>query len=432
MPGIPCFRDGAAPPPLETLEERLKRPARIRCRKWDQEKSERLSVLLSNEKAIERSLRSKSGWDAIFELCPMAPWRETAALEVASGTILYLDYKNFYPALLCSIPFPHPAHLTLVKNPQASQTACGLFRVRLHPTVCTPEAVKRHHPFTMSHQRKSLPFLIGNRPIDTLLHGTELPIWQKWFDLEIPEGLVSNPVDHPLKLRTLRALIALEEIPDGDPAREEHKLIINYASTTPKINTPSRLPSPFGVHCLPAQISAMARALLCETAHMAINAYPGNRLLQANTDGILLETQNPEKTLEELKIIGVLGNHPGQLRFKAMGDEALIAGTNLWWLLQDGQMITACGRGGSTDTVPLFHHYGPDNRHRIASVHLADFRHQLDHQTRLRTKFEAPESPEGIHQKIDEEKTKSLRTTAASIRKLRKRLANQPTANTGR
>jgi hypothetical protein len=432
---IPCFRGGAAPPPLETLEEKLKRPFRIRCRPTHIVKAvqnpehPKRGILFSNEKKIERQLRSKSGWDAMFEVAPMNPWRETSTLHKTPeepGTILHLDFKNFYPSLICKTWFPHPAKLLLVKKPVidfeafGQQGPCGLFRTILHPCSRTPERLRHHHPFQIQHTHKSLPFLIEDRPIETFLHGPELAIWQHWFDLEITEALVSHPIRHPLAKQTYEALIGLQNENPDPKEREEKKLLINLAATTPKIGSPLSLPSPHGVHCLPSQIVGLARALLCQTIHIILENNPGDRLLSANTDGMLICSQNPEQTLRSIQPI--LGESPGQLREKGRGDEAIIVGPNLWWLLADGKLVETCGQGQETHPVPLHYHFGKHLEQKLATIHLADFRHHLNHQTLERKKFQACPAEE-IPQIIQAEKKRSLIPTLRKMRDLRKRVS---------
>lgn len=396
--------------------------------------SPKMEILLSNERKIERAFRSKCGLDSIFELAQMAPWRETSILEAPVGkTILHLDFKNFYPSIICAHKFPHPAKLRLIENPQGRELdQPGLCRCLLYPGIKTTEKVRKHHPFQIQNGKKGTPFLIENRPIDALLHTVELPIWAQWFDIEITEAILSEEaVKHPLAHRTLLALIELNNLEETgsteiEAIRTENKLKINLASTTPKIGSPHLLPSPYGVHCLPSQISGLGRALLCQTTQLALNADPENELLMTNTDGFFLSTKNPEKTLNELTKLGILGPNPGQLREKSRGDEAVILGPNLWWLLENNKIIASCGIGESKESVPLFHRYTSatptgERTEKIATIHLADWRHRLDHQTLRREKFLAPENPREAPELAAEEKKRSFFRTLRTLRSLRKR-----------
>lgn len=393
-----------------------------------------METLFSNERKIERALRSKCGLDAVFEMSQMAPWRETSCLETGAPdgqtTILLLDFKNFYPSILCAHKFPHPGKLRLVARPTPSDLERpGLCRCVLHPKTNMPQAVRNHHPFQIQTGIRSLPFLIEGRPIYALLHSAELPVWTRWFDAEIPEAILSEEaVRHPLAHRTIKALVALEAAraarAAGGAPDEAAKLAINLASTTPKIGSPANRPSPYGVHCLPSQIAGIGRAMLFHTAHEALRADPNNRLLMTNTDGFLLSTTNPRGTLQHLKAAGLCGPDPGQLREKARGDEAVILGPNLWWLLREGKIAASCGIGKNPEAVPLFHRFNRKGRtEKIATIHLADWRHSLDHHTLSRKKMRAPENFQDIGDMIALEKKRSFHRTLRSLRDLRNRTA---------
>ena len=393
-----------------------------------------METLLSNERKIERALRSKCALDGIFEMSQMAPWRETSCLETgktqrAGKEILLLDFKNFYPAILCAEKFPHPAKLRLVESPAESDLKMpGLCRCHLHPRKDIPERVRWHHPFQIQVGVKGLPFKIDGRPIDSLLHTVELQIWSQWFDIEPLEAILSEEaIKHPLAHRTQLALVELQELRETAKEDKEgeilNKLRINLASTTPRLGSPRNEPSPYGVHCLPSQIAGMGRALLCHTAHLALETDPSNELLMTNTDGFLLATENPEKTMVALKTMGILGEDPGQLREKARGDEAIIIGPNLWWLLKDETITASCGIGTSKEAVPLFHRYAANGKtEKIATIHMADWRHELNHETLRRRKMVAPKDPSKAGSLAVLEKGKSFQRTLRSLRDLRKRL----------
>ena len=439
MSPIPCFRGETSFPELKNITEKygLEKPFRIRNRRpGGTPANEKIRTLLANEKKIERGLRSKCGLDAIFEMSQMAPWRETSALETGppdGRAILMLDFKNFYPAILCAHKFPHPAKLRLVENPTSEDLQRpGLARCRLHLRAgSNASPIRRHHPFQIQNGQRGLPFRIDSRPIDTLLHTAELPVWGQWFDVETLEAILSEiAVKHPLAHRTLLALKTLEEIRRGGQENQEaveaNKLIINLSSTTPRLGAPTHHPCPHGVPCLPSQIAGIGRAMLCHTAHLAMASAADNELLMTNTDGFLLRTKFPEETLQALKDHGILGDSPGQLREKGRGDEAVILGPNLWWLLENGRVSASCGIGKSPETVPLFHRYSAGNRtEKIATIHLADFRHRLDHESLKREKMAAPNEPSEAGSLAVLEKKRSFQRTLKSLRDLRKRLADK-------
>jgi len=423
----PCFRNGVSLPPLGPLvsTHNLGQKFRIRCRDKFSNPDTFLEVILRNERKIERVLRSKSNLDSLFELVPMSPWRQTTALQ--------LDFKNFYPSILCSTPFPHPAQLAFTETRTIPKEP-GIVRCLLHPTDRTPETLKHVHPFQIQDGKKNCPFQIAG-PIETLLHTIEIPIWGTWFDIEPREAILSQKgVPHPLKNRTIEALQNLEELRNDPTADDSHihalKVAINSASTTPKIGGDKWAPSPFGVHCLPSQIVSLGKALLCQTIQLCLQADPENEVLQINTDGFHLASKNPDATLTALAAEGILGNDPGQLREKSRSEAGFFLGTNTWWTWTGTTLTASAGTGiPHTDPKPIplaikYTHKG--EQHKIPLIHLADFHHKLDHNTLRRQKFLLPENPDKRTPFLftETERNRSFQKTLREFRNFRKAFQN--------
>jgi len=366
-----------------------------------------LSIILRNEKKIERVLRSKSRLDSLFELCPMSPWRETSCLKSTCGSdqiITNLDFTNFYPSILISEMFPDPKDLwhtypkTLPKEP-------GILRAILHPKSSISEKVRHHHPFQLQIDKISCPFYIEGR-IETLLHTNEIGIWSEFFEIEPLEAILSNQaITHPLKNRVNQAL---EEIDVLKKDRErnnkkiaELKLIVNSATTTPKINQDRNLPSKYGVHCLSSQIVSNARAKLFQTIQACLGTK--DELLQVNTDGFIAKTEISNPIIHKIKEMSLWGDRPGLVREKCHAKSGLFLGANTWWLVgKEGELVDEAGTGRDKSqlhtykNIPKYLEY-MDNKNQIQRInllYLSDFRHKLDHQTLKRKKFVL--SQEGI------------------------------------
>lgn len=429
-----CFRGSLTLPEFYSLnkEFNLDRVFRIRNRKFNPKTihhSKLLEKVLQNEKKVERCIRSKSKLDSLFELCPMSPWRATTQLweqPAKDKVLIYLDFKNFYPSILCSTKFPHPKDLETTKCSNIPKEP-GLLRVILHPKNFTGKEIKYNqykeiHPFQLQVGEKSCPFYIDS-PIETLIHTNETDIYNKFFEIQPLEAIISQTIiNHPLRNRVTKLIEELNtlQLEDSDDARnkvQELKITINAATTTPKIAQNKNYPSPCGVHCLSSQIISNGRALLFDAIHRLLQV-DGTKVLQINTDGFLLSTENID-TLNKITTHALIGKNPGQLRIKALGNQALLLGPNTWWLLNNNQIVVEAGTGRSkeeiancnlrqsssmpmpmpiTIPIPLETTYTDkyNQPHKINLLHLSDFRHELNHNTNTntnagtRTKFRIP------------------------------------------
>jgi hypothetical protein len=234
-----------------------------------------------------------------------------------------------------------------------------------------------------------------------LLHTNETHIWEKWFEIEPIEAIISEKaIAHPLKNQIQEGLIALEELRKQDPDNPkilELKLLLNSATTTPKINQDKYTPSPYGVHCLSNQIVSNGRATLFETIHELIDE--DINVLQINTDGLVIAKKTgkdiEQKFEEKNKKTQVFGDKPGQLRIKCSGDSGFFLGANTWWLLENGDIKHESGTGRTPielhedPTIPTHISYQDKTKgaQLIDLLHLSDFRHFLNHQTGVKKKF---------------------------------------------
>jgi hypothetical protein len=423
---FPCFRGCTSLPPWEGIlgEEKagrnLKKTFRIECRKTRRAApgaGSFLGHLLRNEKKIERVLRSKSGLDGLFELCPMAPWRQTGALEVPpeeGAELLVLDFRNFYPSILCGSIFVHPASLRWTKDddPLAQDAQPGLWRVILTPKDNAIALLKDAHPFQLQWGKKSCPFaLAAGLKIDTLIHTAEAGLWSEWFEVETHGGLVGEPISHPLKNRVARALHQLQALRNdaGESDREQIsnlKVEINAATTTPKIGTDPEAPSPHGVHCLPSQIVATGRALMTALIVEIKHGDPEAEVLQINTDGLVVKTRKPSHL--EAHLGKLMGPNPGQLKLAARGKAGFFLGPNTWWLLdEDGKIIVEKGTGRSQEQIEtqkvipqsITYADATGETQSMRLLHLADWRHRLEkYPSSKRRKFPAEEFLGNHHQ----------------------------------
>jgi hypothetical protein len=457
---IGCFRGSTSLPDLGEITKKydLRRKERIQCRKEQNfqgntslekfnpshdkveesvQQESLLSIIFKNEKKIERKLRSKSRLDSLFELCPMSPWRETSCLKTTADEneiLSNLDFTNFYPSILISKEFPDPKDLWHIYCKYIPQEP-GLVRVVLHTKKGIEPHVKEHHPFQLQIDKISCPFYLeGGLKIETLIHTNEAKIYEKFFDIEPIEAIVSNKaITHPLKNRVVDALAKIEELKKDREKNSEEigvlKLIVNSATTTPKINQPKDLPSKFGVHCLSSQIVSNARAILFETVHKCLG--PNDKLLQVNTDGFIVKTTKDNPVEQRLAQASLWGNAPGKIREKCKAQRGLFLGANTWWLInRDGKLVDEAGTGrpkispqqiAQYKTIPKYLEYiGPDNQpKRINLLYLADFRHKLNHKSLNRNKFVLSE--EGIHtidapwQITHKEKTRSWIVTKMTM-----------------
>jgi hypothetical protein len=447
-PPIQCFRGSTH---LKHLGESLKgyhdklKKSRIRCRKLESD-SPFLRELLRGEKKIERVLRSKNPLDGFFELVPLAPWRQTTALRTTctdGEEIIQLDFKNFYPSILCSSKFPHPAELTYYNNINESWLknfhGAGIVRVRLilKPSEKNNDStwVDNLHPFQIQNDSTSLPFLIERgyngwgRPIETLIHINEISIWERFFEIEPIEAIATESIiDHPLKNRCIRALEELETLRSREGNEEkidQLKIQINAASSTPKIGTNKLENSPYGVHCLPSQIISNGKALLFQTISVCIENDPSISILQINTDGFLVKTKNRKALIETLHNASIFGDEPGKLRIKSIGNETLTLGANVWWLNKEDSIIESCGfPKPSKRDVPLSYQYEYNGKkERIHLIHLADFKHTLNFETLERKKIILPQEilPTTPWEYTFKEKNRSFQKTLHELRKYSKR-----------
>jgi hypothetical protein len=358
---------------------------------------------------------------------------------------IYLDFKNFYPSILCSGKFPSPKDLKAYKTKYIPEEP-GLLRVLLHINHTTSENIKQYHPFLLQSGPKGCPFYL-NHTVETLIHTNEVAIWEKNFDVEPLEAITSTrTIDHPLKNKILKDLNQLEELKRSDPENpviKDIKLKINCATTTPKIGQDKMKPSPYGVHCFPSQIVSNARALLFETLHNILKTSKVN-VIQINTDGFLLEydacikdEKDAKNTLRQQILSNpYMGSNPGQLSVRGEGDHAFLLGPNTWWLTKEDHIVCELGTGRQpkefeTSPIPTHTEY-VDHRGReqkINLLHLADFRHFLNKSTGERTKFLV--SPEMVNLPltpftlIEQEKKRSWNKTDKEFEKFRKKMATQ-------
>jgi len=359
-----------------------------------------ISIVLNNEKKIERKIRSKSRLDSLFELCPMSPWRETSCLKYTpkdGSFITNLDFVNFYPSILITNAFPDPKALWHI-YPKDLPREPGLLRCRMHISPNTNELVRNHHPFQLQVEKISCPFYLEGT-IETLIHTNEIAIWGKYFEIEPIEAIISTKeIIHPLKNRVLNALEQIAELKKDKDRNlgkiSELKLVVNSATTTPKINQPKDLPSKYGVHCFSSQIVSNARAILFDTIHSCLS--PKDRLLQVNTDGFIMKADQDSEVYKKLKARNIWGQSPGQIREKCKAQNGLFLGANTWWLIsKEGKLIDEAGTGrdksklANYTTIPKFLEY-TNNKNEIQKIdllYLSDFRHKLNHQTLERRKF---------------------------------------------
>lgn len=448
-----CFRGSQSLPLLCEISSKysLQKSHRIRNRNKnflkaieESKNSKLIKFSLDIEKKIERKLRSKSELDSLFELCQLTPWRSCHRLRVDqnnSETLIYLDFKNFYPSILCSSSFPSPNKLRCYKT-KTMPSEPGLVRVLLHTKPSCPNRIKEVHPFLIQSSLKGCPFYIDNS-IETLIHTNEISMWSEYFELEPIEAITSDQnIVHPLKNKILRLLNELDTLREKDPENpriKELKLFINCATTTPKIGQNKLLPSPFGVHCLHSQIVSNGKALLFDAIHRLLNI-EHTEILQINTDGFLIKCpKDMENPLLSHKLVG---NLPGQLCLRAKGNSALLLGPNIWWLTQNHQIVCELGTGRDPNlwkSTPIPTHMSYEsprnprnprdprdpNRHEhtINLLHLADYRHSLNPKTSTRKKFKIPEnmrqSPLTPFVLIEKEKKRSWQTTEREFKKFR-------------
>ena len=427
MNPVGCFRGSLTLPPLHKLinTHNLNKKERIR------ERNQPLALehLRYAEKKIERKIRSKSHLDSLFELTPFHPWRQTTTLHTTpnpNSQLLELDFKNFHPAILCQLPFPHPARLYhTFDNPAPNQP--GITRCLLHEKPTLPERVRELHPFQIQFLQTSAPFRLDGHPIQTLIHTQEIPILSQWFDIEPLESILSEiAIPHPLKNKTLQLLEEIEEArKNPDSCTITLKKRINAFCTTPKIGTPKFLPSPFGIHAFPSQIHAMARTLLFQTIHVCLEIDPQASIIQINTDGFHIQTKIPNQLLQTLTQKGILKDIPGSLRKKSEASSGLFLGPNAWWTLSNNQIVSSRGNSkhSSEPTIPKKIPYQtPQGIKQFPLIHLADFRHNLDHNSLERKKFILPphttfQTPLELCQK---EKQQSFKKTLQIFNKFRK------------
>ena len=402
-----CFRGSLKLPSLYDISKgnRLSKITRLQQRRKipGTINSALLRACLSNEAKIERVIRSKSGLDGLFELCPMSPWRASFSLKWEKDRtnqhpdgLLYLDFKNFYPSLLCSNEFPDPKSFKIYQT-KSIPIEPGLLRAKLHLKDKRNERIKQIHPFQLQSGEKSCPFYLNNC-VETLIHTNEVKIWLQFFDVEPIEAIVSKKsINHPLHKRVSDSIHELEELRKVDPQNpkiQELKLIINSATTVPKIGQDKKMVSPYGVHCFASQIVSNGRAILMEVIHTLLNI-PQTSIIQINTDGFLLAYKS-KGALKHVLSSPFVGTNPGQLMPKAQGNRALVLGPNVWWLVNNNDIVYEAGTGRGKDTplnfqtpIPEYVSYR-DNKgvtHEIDLLHLSDFRHKLNHQTLERQKF---------------------------------------------
>ncbi len=438
-----CFRGSSNLPPLEEISRKfnLKRVVRIENRSKgflrtisNSGENKLITFAIELEKKIERRIRSKSHLDSLFELSQHNPWRGCHKLWVKSeekSELFYLDFKNFYPSLLCSSPFPAPNKLRCYKTEIVPKEP-GMVRVILHPKKDCPNIVRELHPFVIQSSLKGCPFYI-DKPIETMIHTNESKIWEKYFELEPLEAITSEAqIEHPLKNKLVKLLEELEVLREKDPESpriQELKLLINCATTTPKLNQSKNVPSPYGVHCFPSQIISNGKAILFDTIHKIVST-PDLKVLQINTDGFLLQKCNKAGNLSSHLPTGLMGKLPGQLCLRAEGDEAFLLGPNTWWLLKDNKIVSELGTGRNKATwnisqIPTHTFYQSDQDKTIAInlLHLADFRHKLNPESGERHKFhikqELLNSPLTPYRLIEEEKKRSWQPTNQEFKKFR-------------
>lgn len=438
-----CFRGSINLPSLYqlSLNYNLNQVHRIRNRskpflkRVEESKNVKLiKFAIEAEKKIERKLRSKSELDSLFELCQLAPWRGCHRLWVKKHeerSLIYLDFKNFYPSILCSSTFPNPSKLKCYK-PKTIPTEPGIVRVIMHPKDNLPERVREIHPFLLQSSLKGCPFYLDNN-IETIIHTNESNIWSKYFDLEPIEAITSvGNIQHPLKTKIIGLLTELEELRTKDPKNpkiRELKLFVNCATTTPKIGQSKMLPSPFGVHCLSSQIVSNGKALLFDAIHSLLEIEQTD-VLQINTDGFLLQYPDSGGNINEILTHQLIGVNPGQLSVRAKGDAAFLLGPNTWWLTQKEEIICELGTGReqkelNTEPVPTTTSYADPqgNLQKINLLHLADYRHRLESESGIRKKFRITEamrqSPLTPFILTEKEKRRSWSKTEKEFKKFR-------------
>jgi hypothetical protein len=462
-----CFRGSLSLPSLTEISTnyKLNTLKRIQNRKRkfvktvDKSGKDLTKIALKIEKKVERKLRSKSNLDSLFELCPLTPWRACHKLwvpEEANQKLIYFDFKNFYPSILCSGKFPDPKHLRCYRTNTLPEEP-GLMRVLLHIRNDGPQNtnIREIHPFLLQSSIKGCPFYI-DQCIETLIHTNEAGIWAKHFEIEVIEAITSTKsIDHPLQtkvLETLKLLQLLRETDPENPKIAELKLFVNCATTTPKIGQNKLLPSPFGVHCLPSQIVSNGKAILfdaihqiltdsinpdSDTTHKTTSERSTKELLQVNTDGFLIAQKNAAKI--ETESVGgtnslfqhpLIGNLPGQLDIRAQGNGGFLLGPNTWWLTQDKNIVCELGTGRNSKEVAYsppptkLRYTDPKGRKQeIDLLHLADYRHHLNHETGVRTKFRV--NPEELKDPltpfalIEKEKQRSWGITKSKFKEFR-------------
>lgn len=447
-----CFRGSLNLPELYSLSKKynLNKVQRIRNRQkntFGNCPSNFLKCILQNEKKIERCLRSKSNLDSLFELCPLSPWRATTQIwekPEDEKILIYLDFKNFYPSILCSTKFPNPNKLEIIKCTDIPNQP-GILRAILHPknNLRIKQLYREIHPFQLQVDQKSCPFYIDG-PIETLFHTNESLIWQEFFNIEPLEAIVSETsIDHPLKNKVITSIETLNAIQhnsikalndkssDDENQLQELKLIINAAATTPKIAQNKSQPSPYGVHCLSSQIISNGRALLFEAIHKILSI-ENTKILQINTDGFLLSLKTTQ-SLEKIKNHPLVGDKPGQLRIKAQGNQALLLGPNTWWLVDNNKITNEAGTGRKLEQInkvpkppiPTTTTYldKQGKMRQIDLLHLSDFRHSLNHNTGCRSKFcihpNSKQNPLTPFTLTEQEKTRSWKETEKTFKNFR-------------
>jgi hypothetical protein len=425
----------------------LQQVVRIRNRSQDflknlESEKRILRASLEAEKKIERTLRSKSKLDSLFELSQLCPWRACHQLWVKENdaqVLLYLDYKNFYPALLCQNKFADPKKLQCYKylSSKCLPEEPGILRAKLTPKIGISDIIREIHPFVLQTGNKGCPFFIDG-PIETIIHTNELSIWNKFFEIIPIEAIISKKaIEHPLKNRILSFLYELEVLRSSnkdDKKISELKLSLNCSTTTPKINQCKLSPSPFGVHCLPSQIISNAKAILFETIHTLIGEDEGQyKVLHINTDGFLLQCPSQMESVDKILSNKLIGKNPGQLSLRAQGKGGFLLGPNTWWLTSNNKIICELGTGRDPKEIP--HSPVPTTtQYKDASgtvrtidlLHLCDYRHKLNHQTGERRKFRIPPELRTNHITpfllIEEEKKRSWHPTKKEFEKFRKSL----------
>jgi hypothetical protein len=448
---IGCFRGSLSLPPFESLIKKfqLNKKTRIQQRYTPLYPAH----LHQAERKIERVLRSKSHLDSLFELVPHHPWRQTTTLWAqadSTQTILELDFKNFHPFLLTTLQFAHPAKLFHSKNQnlQNLQSHTGMTRCLLYPkNQQSPhlDTLKNLHPFQIQSQKKSCPFQLETRPIETLLHIAELPIYLNYYEINPLESILcEESIHHPnknqveeilKKIHNLETDLQESRLQENSNTLELQKEIktlkkqANSLCTTPKIHSSKNLPSPYNVHCLSSQIQAMARSLLFETLHHCLNIDPTSQILRVNTDGFQILTNKTSPLIPTLQTLHLIGNTPGKLQIKSQCQESFLLSANFWWnILPNKTLQGPLLQHPPKPPIPLKIHI--PNRKALPLIHLADYHHTLDPTTLKKEKFQLPRKLNALTPYLltQNEKTKSLPKTLNQLRSFRKKTEKTPCA----